>query len=138
MKEYDLLVIGTGSAMNLVNPILQRNPQYRVAVIDKDEPGGICLTRGCIPSKLLLYPAELVRIIDQGPGIPARDVPLIFDEFYQVQHASLSKRPQGIGLGLPIAKRLVEAHGGSIRVKSRIGEGSTFTVAIPLAEKHTA
>ena len=59
MKEYDLIVIGTGSAMNIVNPILQGNPDSRVAVIDKDEPGGICLTRGCIPSKLLLYPADL-------------------------------------------------------------------------------
>jgi len=80
----------------------------------------------------------VVRITDQGPGILARDIPLIFDEFYQVQHASLGKRPQGIGLGLPIAKRLVEAHHGTIRVESRIGKGSTFTVTVPLAEKHAA
>ena len=76
----------------------------------------------------------VVRITDQGPGIPARDVPLIFDEFYQVQHASLGKRPHGIGLGLPIAKRLVEAHHGTMRVESQIGIGSTFTVTFPLAE----
>jgi mycothione reductase len=56
MKEYDLIVIGTGSAMNLLDPMIQENPGIRIAVIDKDEPGGICLTRGCIPSKLLLYP----------------------------------------------------------------------------------
>ena len=78
----------------------------------------------------------VVRITDQGPGIPARDVPLIFDEFYQVQHASLGKRPKGIGLGLPIAKRLAEAHHGTIRVESQIGKGSTFTVTFPLADKH--
>ncbi len=64
MKQYDLIVIGTGTAMNLVDPIISRNPKTRVAVIDKDEPGGICLTRGCIPSKLLLYPAELVRTVE--------------------------------------------------------------------------
>src|SRR5215207_1702483 len=66
MKEYDLISIGTGSAMHVVDAMLQTNPNLRVAVIDKDEPGGICLTRGCIPSKLLLYPAEMVRTIDKA------------------------------------------------------------------------
>ncbi|UCG00959.1 MAG: dihydrolipoyl dehydrogenase [Candidatus Heimdallarchaeota archaeon] len=66
MKNYDLIVIGTGSAMNLVSPILQQNPSMKVAVIDKDEPGGICLTRGCIPTKILLYPAELIRVIEHA------------------------------------------------------------------------
>lgn len=63
MKEYDLISIGTGSAMSIVDVMVRENPRMQVAVIDKDEPGGICLTRGCIPSKLLLYPAELVRTI---------------------------------------------------------------------------
>src|ERR671933_2847253 len=65
-KEYDLISIGTGSAMNIVDAMLQRDPNLKVAVIDKDEPGGICLTRGCIPSKILLYPAEMVRIIERA------------------------------------------------------------------------
>lgn len=63
MKKYDLIVIGTGSGMNYVGSILEMNPGFKVALIDKDDPGGICLTRGCIPSKLLLYPAELIRTI---------------------------------------------------------------------------
>jgi len=66
MKEYDLIIIGSGSAMNIVDPLIQENPNIRIAVIDKDEPGGICLTRGCIPSKILLYPAELVRKIEEA------------------------------------------------------------------------
>src|SRR5467141_966290 len=66
MKQYDLITIGTGSAMNIVDAMIQENPNIRVAVIDKDEPGGICLTRGCIPSKILLYPAELVRKIEEA------------------------------------------------------------------------
>src|SRR5215210_6847943 len=66
MKEYDLISIGTGSAMHVVDAMLQTNPNLRVAVIDKDDPGGICLTRGCIPSKLLLYPAEMVRTIERA------------------------------------------------------------------------
>ncbi len=66
MKEYDFIVIGTGSVMEIANAVIRENPNVRVAVIDKDEPGGICLTRGCIPSKILLYPAELVRSIEKA------------------------------------------------------------------------
>ncbi|WP_342676426.1 dihydrolipoyl dehydrogenase [Methanofollis sp. UBA420] len=66
MKEYDLIAIGTGSAMPIVDAVLQENPDTRIAIIDRDEPGGICLTRGCIPSKMLLYPAELVREIERA------------------------------------------------------------------------
>jgi dihydrolipoamide dehydrogenase len=66
VKEYDVIVIGSGSAMEIVNAMQQETPDIKVAVIDKDEPGGICLTRGCIPSKILLYPAELVRTIERA------------------------------------------------------------------------
>ena len=66
LKKYDLISIGTGSAMNIVSAMIRENPRMKVAVIDKDEPGGICLTRGCIPSKILLYPAELVRTIGRA------------------------------------------------------------------------
>ena len=66
MKEYDLIIIGSGSATNLLDALINRNPKIKIAIIDKDEPGGICLTRGCIPSKLLLYPAEIVRTIEEA------------------------------------------------------------------------
>lgn len=66
MKEYDLISIGTGSAMSIVDIMIEENPKIKVAVVDKDEPGGICLTRGCIPSKILLYSAELVRTIERA------------------------------------------------------------------------
>jgi mycothione reductase len=66
MKEYDVITVGTGSAMLIVDAMMQRNPKLKAAVIDKDEPGGICLTRGCIPSKILLYPAELVRTLERA------------------------------------------------------------------------
>ncbi|MFP4654070.1 MAG: dihydrolipoyl dehydrogenase [Methanohalobium sp.] len=66
MKKYDLIILGTGSGMNFVNELIDRKPDINIAVIDKDAPGGICLTRGCIPSKLLLYPAELIRDIESA------------------------------------------------------------------------
>jgi len=66
LKEYDVIAIGSGSAMNVLDPMIREKTDLKVAVIDKDEPGGICLTRGCIPSKILLYPAELVRTIERA------------------------------------------------------------------------
>ncbi|MCJ7633525.1 FAD-dependent oxidoreductase [Candidatus Bathyarchaeota archaeon] len=65
MEGFDLIVIGTGSAMDIVDALIREKANLRIAVIDKDEPGGICLTRGCIPSKILLYPAELIRTIER-------------------------------------------------------------------------
>lgn len=61
-----MIVIGTGSVMEIVDSLIQKNPKMKVAVIDKDAPGGICLTRGCIPSKILIYSAELVRLIERS------------------------------------------------------------------------
>ena len=66
MKKYDLILIGTGSGMEIVEAVIQNNDDIKVAVIDKDEPGGICLTRACIPSKLLIYPAHIVRTVEKS------------------------------------------------------------------------
>ena len=78
MKKYDAIAIGTGSVMSVVSGLIARNPEARVAVIDKDEPGGICLTRGCIPSKILLYPAELIyeikRAEEFGISVEIKDI----------------------------------------------------------------
>ena len=85
MKTYDVIAIGTGSAMNIVDALLQQNPRLKAAVIDKDEPGGICLTRGCIPTKILLYPAEVIRTIQRAElfGI---DVDIKHIDFKQVMN----------------------------------------------------
>ncbi|MGA3404884.1 MAG: dihydrolipoyl dehydrogenase [Candidatus Bathyarchaeia archaeon] len=66
MKKYEVIAVGSGSAMNIVDPMLQNDQNLKFAVIDKDEPGGICLTRGCIPSKILLYPADVLRTIERA------------------------------------------------------------------------
>ena len=64
--EYDAIAIGTGTAMNIVDGLLHHNPDMKVAVIDKDEPGGICLTRGCIPSKILIHSADVLRMVEDA------------------------------------------------------------------------
>ena len=61
MKEYDLIVIGSGAGLNVVSKA--RRKGMKVALIENGPMGGTCLNRGCIPSKILVTPAELVRVI---------------------------------------------------------------------------
>ncbi len=102
MKEYDLIVIGTGSGMNYVSSIKERFPDFKIAVIDKDEPGGICLTRGCIPSKLLLYPAELVRTIETAAkfGIDVQIRNIDFRSIMERMNTNISRDISMIRKGL--------------------------------------
>jgi len=73
-----------------------------------------------------------VDISDQGPGIPPEHQERIFERFYRIDKAR-SRDMGGAGLGLAIAKWAIDAHGGSIHVESRPGEGSTFRVTLPLS-----
>jgi len=72
-----------------------------------------------------------IAVADTGAGISAEDQPKLFREFTQVD-GSLSRRHEGTGLGLALTRRLVELHGGTIGVRSAPGEGSTFTVRMPI------
>jgi two-component system sensor histidine kinase KdpD len=72
-----------------------------------------------------------VSIADRGPGIDDMELNLIFDKFYRGRDQRY--RVQGTGMGLPIAKAIVEAHGGTISVVSQLGRGSVFTFTLPLA-----
>ncbi len=76
----------------------------------------------------------LVSVSDTGSGVPADKLPYLFDEFYQADH-SLKRAHGGVGLGLAISKRFIEAHGGRIWVESQEGIGSRFTFTLPLAER---
>ncbi len=71
-----------------------------------------------------------VRVTDNGPGIPFADQEHIFERFYRV-HKHRSRATGGTGLGLSIVKNLVEAHGGSVSVRSDPGRGATFHVVLP-------
>jgi PAS domain S-box-containing protein len=75
-----------------------------------------------------------IHVTDHGCGIPIEDCSRVFDKFYQVSN-TLTKNRFGTGLGLYISKQIVEAHGGSIAVKSKLGIGSTFTITIPVKKR---
>ncbi len=78
----------------------------------------------------------LVTVADRGPGVPAAALPRLFESFYRVDTSGA--RPQGQGVGLAVAKGLVEAHGGRIWATNRVGGGAAFTFALPLADPAVA
>jgi two-component system phosphate regulon sensor histidine kinase PhoR len=86
------------------------------------EGGSVLLTARAGPGE------AIVSVADSGGGIPAEDLPRIFERFYRVDKARSGK---GYGLGLAITKDIVQAHGGSIRVESAVGSGTRFTVRLP-------
>ena len=77
----------------------------------------------------------LISFTDQGQGIKADDLPHIFDRLYRADQSRTKEKVAGFGLGLSIAKKIVELHKGAIDVTSTVGKGSTFTIRIPLAPK---
>jgi signal transduction histidine kinase len=72
----------------------------------------------------------LLSVADQGPGIEKTEAAKIFEKFYRCKDQTI--RTHGTGMGLSIARAIVEAHGGKIDVLSRFGHGSVFTFSLPL------
>src|SRR4030043_1249592 len=108
MKDYDLILVGTGSGRELVEAMIQNKPDIKVAVIDKDTPGGICLTRGCIPSKLLIYPADLVRTVEKSRefGIQAEIKRIDFEAIMERMRSIINRDINIIRNGLSSSKNI--------------------------------
>ncbi|MBC8740243.1 response regulator [Paraburkholderia sp. UCT31] len=87
---------------------------------------------GTVRVELRQEPALLVFVVsDTGPGVPSEQIPLIFEEFTQLD-ASRTRRFEGAGMGLTIVQGLVKLFGGTVDVASTVGEGTSFTVTIPV------
>ena len=80
--------------------------------------------------------AEL-RVRDTGVGIPAEEIPHLFDRFHRVPNTR-SRTHEGTGIGLALVNELVKLHGGTMHAESKLGQGSTFVVSIPLGQDHLA
>ena len=107
--------------MNIINNAIKYSP----------EGGRIAVTAGTVGAHLQ------IRISDTGFGIHKDDLPRIFDKFYRVK-SDKTKSITGTGLGLPIAKGIIEAHLGEIRVESQVGRGTTFIIMLPLLKNGPA
>jgi signal transduction histidine kinase len=70
----------------------------------------------------------LLRVADSGPGIPAEELPHVFDRFWRGRTA----QAPGTGIGLTVVRELIQAHGGSVHAASQPGRGTTITVRLPL------
>ena len=75
-----------------------------------------------------------ITITDTGPGIPPEDLPHVFERFYRAEKSRTRSKAKGFGLGLSIAYWIVRNHAGRIEVDSRLGQGTTFCIWLPLAQ----
>jgi two-component system, OmpR family, phosphate regulon sensor histidine kinase PhoR len=78
----------------------------------------------------------VLEVADTGEGIPASELPRVFERFYRVDKAR-ARQTGGTGLGLAIVRHVAEAHGGTVSVESELGQGSTFSVTLPVAGPST-
>jgi signal transduction histidine kinase len=82
-------------------------------------------------SLLTRHSSLALWVEDHGEGIPPQEHARIFEQFYR-RGSELRRQTQGVGLGLALVKHIVEAHGGRVHVRSVVGQGSRFTMELPL------
>lgn len=115
---------------NLLSNAIKFTPEFGTVTVSsraiETDLGG---TAGAAPAKLVQ-----ISVADTGIGIAPEDVDAVFQKFRQVGD-TLSDRPKGTGLGLPICREIIENYGGRIWVDSQLGEGSTFNFTIPTGRK---
>lgn len=118
--DYDVrIVVDASLMMRVVDNLLSNALKYT--------PSGGEITVEAVPDDGYV----VVRVADTGLGVPDADLPYLFDAFYRVDNEAHG-RIEGSGLGLSIVKTIVEQHGGTIHVDSKMGQGSVFSVTLPL------
>jgi two-component system sensor histidine kinase VicK len=118
--QEDLFVEADGSKITIALSNLVKN-----ALTFTDENGHILVRGEPIPGHVK------VTVMDDGIGIPSDDLPRIFERFFQVE-SHLTRKHGGMGLGLSVAKVMIEMHGGRIWAESEEGKGSTFSFILPV------
>jgi signal transduction histidine kinase len=116
-------------------PLAYTDPlRVRQVVINLLSNAAKFTARGSVEAELAAHGPEHFRIVvrDTGIGIEERSLPIIFERFRQLD-GSMTRSASGVGLGLSIVRQIVDLLGGEIEVTSKVGEGSTFTVMLPLS-----
>jgi signal transduction histidine kinase len=119
------------AVLNLLDNAVKYSGQDRRIEVSVQWPAGAAAAAGELPAPA---GSELaIRVRDHGIGIPAPERSKIFEAFYRIEKGLLHD-VKGSGLGLAVVKHVAEAHGGRVEVESRPGEGSTFTLWLPVRE----
>lgn len=125
LPNDDLMVEGDSEKIGIAIIHILRN-----AITFTDEGGKVTVSAARLPGHVQ------VSVTDTGIGIPEKDLARIFERFYQVE-SHMTRRHGGMGLGLSVAKMMVEMHNGRISVNSDEGKGSTFNVLFPITGSQT-
>ena len=133
-KRIDLINLPAGKAGQLIDaPVMGSSyalVDLFVILIDNAVKYSQSGSKVYIKMKTL-NKSVMVRVIDEGIGIEKKDLPHIFERFYRASSARTKINAGGYGLGLSIAKKIIDEHKGSIAVKSIVGKGSEFIVTLP-------
>jgi signal transduction histidine kinase len=112
--------------VNLIDNAIKHSPKGETVMVGIEmQNGGDATTLNSQPPTINLF------VSDHGPGIPPEEHAKIFERFYR-RGSELRRETQGVGIGLSIVKHIVEAHGGRVLVVSAVGQGSRFTIELPM------
>jgi len=125
IRDKNLQVSGDENKITVAVSNLVRN-----AIMFTNEGGQVLVIVDSVPDH------AQISVKDNGVGIPASDLEFVFERFFQVE-SHLTRSHTGLGLGLSVAKTMVELHGGRIWVESVEGKGSTFTIILPVRPPRT-
>ena len=125
LGRNELLIEADGSKIAIALSNLVKN-----AITFADPGGHVYITTEAVPGYVK------VSVMDDGVGIPPEDLPRVFERFFQVE-SHLTRRHGGMGLGLSVAKAMIEMHGGRIWAESLVGKGTNFTFLLPLDPQQT-
>jgi len=119
----------THAFMNVLLNAIQAMPGGGVLTVRAyEQPGGRRQkAEGSKTRESAVLPSAVIEVEDTGPGIPAEDLDRIFEPYF-------STKEGGMGLGLAMAHKIVEDHGGAIRVESQAGSGASFIITLPLVD----
>ena len=100
MKEFDVIVIGSGAAMHIASNALQAG--MNVALVEHGPMGGTCLNNGCIPTKVLMYPADVIRTLDEAPpiGVSGKITKIDFSLIMKRTHEIVDEGRRGMEQGV--------------------------------------